>query len=228
MTVLAAIKKAVLRASGAVIDDVFGSSDQVAIEMGDLANEVAADIAVSHSWRALTKVHSLPGGSGEYDLPTDYDRMLIASGVSSAPSNPWGFVALDNIDDWTALKDGTLPAISPGGWIIFGGQMHFQPAPSGGASFAYISTQWARSESGTPKAEFDANDDTFVLSDRLLTLGLLWRWKAQKGLDYSEDMATYELALAQEQVRDRGTFALRQPRGIRSQIATTYTGRDWP
>lgn len=68
---------------------------------------------------------------------------------------------------------------------------------------------------GTLTGAFTADDNEFLLDDRLLTLGLIWRWKAQKGLDYSEDLQTYEIALAQAQVRDRGNFALRAPRPLR-------------
>jgi hypothetical protein len=41
---------------------------------------------------------------------------------------------------------------------------------------------------------FDADTDEFVLGDRLLTLAIIWQWKAQKGLQYAEDLANYENA----------------------------------
>ena len=34
-----------------------------------------------------------------------------------------------------------------------------------------------------------------MLDDRLLKLGMLWQWKAQKGGPYAEDMNTYGDAL---------------------------------
>ena len=40
-----------------------------------------------------------------------------------------------------------------------------------------------------------ADGDTFVLDERLLRLGMIWQWKAQKGSPYAEDMGTYGDAL---------------------------------
>ena len=224
-----AIKAAVLRAEGATIQEAFSSSDQVAVEMADLANEVASDIASSHDWRALTKIHSLAGGSETYPLPADYDRMVLASEIDDSASWLWGYQPFDSVNDWMRYKSGTYPILSPGGWIILGGEMHFYPAARDQAQFPYISNRWARSEAGTPKASFTADDDEFVLSERLMTLGLIWRWKAQKGLEYAEDMATYELALAQAQTRDRGAHVLRSNRPINYRGAgLAYTGRAFP
>ena len=40
-----------------------------------------------------------------------------------------------------------------------------------------------------------ADGDSFVLDERLLKLGMIWQWKANKGSPYAEDMATYGDAL---------------------------------
>ena len=79
------------------------------------------------------------------------------------------------------------------------------------------------------KETFSQDNDTFALPERLLTLGLIWRYRSQKGLDYSEDLATYGNALAQEQNNDKGARVMRL--GDRSsfpgaaQIA--YINRAW-
>lgn len=224
-----AIKAAVLRADGATITEAYSSTDQVALEMADLANEVASDIAASHDWRALTKIHSLVGGSESYALPQDYDRMALASEIDDGASWFWGYTPFDSVNDWMRFKSGTYPILSPGGWIILGGELLFYPAARENAQFPYISKEWARSEDGTPKAQFTADNDTFALPERLMTLGLIWRWKAQKGMDYSEDMATYELALGQAQTRDRGAHVLRSNRSVNFRGGSlAYSGRAVP
>jgi hypothetical protein len=35
-------------------------------------------------------------------------------------------------------------------------------------------------------------------------MGLRWRWKKEKGLDYAEDMRTYEMQIKDELGRDGG------------------------
>jgi hypothetical protein len=225
MTILTAIKSAVLRTTGAVVNNVYGSTEQIAVEMADLVNEVATDIAASHDWRALTKVATVTGtGVENYALPADYDRMLLNAEIDDAATRFWGYEPFLNVNDWMRFKSGGGGLLSPGGWIILGGELQFYPAPSGVAQYPYISNQWGRSDLDVAQSGFLADTDTFVLPERLLTLGLIWRWQSQKGMDYSEDMATYEMVLAQAQARDKGARVLRTPtRYFRGN--TAYTNR---
>lgn len=199
------IRAAVLRATGTRIDEAVGGGDQISAEMVDLANEVAADIMRSHDWRDLTKLHSLTGDgvTAAFPKPADFDRMTGDDEIG-------GYRALCGIDDWVDATNGDYSG--QGGWIILGGQFQFHPAISGTMRFAYISNHVVTLADGSTSDQFSADDNEFRLDNRLLTLGLVWRWKAQKGLDYSEDMATYEIALAQAQTRDRGAYVLRTPR----------------
>lgn len=227
MTVFNAIKKAVLRAEGTVITEAYSSTEQISVEMADLANECAADIAKSYSWRELTKVATFTGDAVQtaFPKPDDYDRMTVGA-VMADPNNWfWGYTAFPSVDEWMAYVNGGFGLMSPGGWILMGGEFNFYPAPAGNATFPYVSNLWARSESGTPKDEFTADSDTFVLDERLLTLALIWRWKAQKGLDYGEDMATYNLALASQQNEDKGFRVIRETRPQR--LGNTSLAYPW-
>jgi hypothetical protein len=49
---------------------------------------------------------------------------------------------------------------------------------------------------------FTADDNSYRLSERLLKLGMIWQWKADKGSPYAEDMGTYSDALASESGAD--------------------------
>lgn len=227
MTVLTAIRSAVLRATGVRVTQVFASTEQIAVEMADLVNEVATDIARSHPWQALTAIATVvPDGGEVYDLPTDYDRM--AGGIEDVASWLWGYSMFTSVNQWMQFRSGTYAIISPGGWIILGNQFNFYPVPAGDAEYPYISKNWALSDMAEAKAAFTADDDTFVLDERLLTLGLIWRWMDQKGLQYSEAMATYELALSQAQARDKGSRAYRTPTRRFGGAQVAYTGTAFP
>lgn len=226
MAVADAIRSAVLRTTGTTILEVFAGGDQVGNEMADLSNEAAADIAASHQWTVLTKIASIDGtGATAFDLPADYDRMLIGSGLQDAASPFWGYERIGSADEWIQrLNDGFTGPMK--GWIILGGQLQFNPAPAGIVNFPYISRFWARDADGTPKDRFERDDDRFVLSERLLTLALVWRWKEQKGLEYAEDMANYERALAQDQVADGGARIITQTyRFNRLNVRQSYVNR---
>lgn len=207
MTIQTAVSSASLRVIGSAPAAVFSSTEQIAVEMRDLAQEVAADIAVSHEWRDLTQIATFTGGAS-FPKPADYDRMLSGQGVQDGTSWLWGYVPFASVSEYMAAINGQL-ALSPGGWIILGGEFKFWPAAVGSATFPYQSNLIVRASDATPKAAFSADTDTFVLPERLLTLGLIWRYRAQKGLDYSEDLATYEDALARAQNNDKGARVLR-------------------
>ena len=225
MTILAAIQSAVLRMSFEPIDAVFASTDRIALDMADLANEVAADIVDSHDWRSLTKIATVTGTSAlGYPLPADYSRMTLGADVDDASTWFWGYEPFQSVNDWMRFQSGTNGIISPGGWIIIGGELQFYPAPNGVAQYPYISKAWARDNVGGPKTSFTLDNDTFVLDERLLTLGLIWQYRSQKGYDYSEAMATYETALARAQTRDKGSIILRTP-GRTFNGRRAYSGR---
>lgn len=206
MPISTAMTAALLRAEGSRATEFFTSTNQDAMEMSDLINEVARDIVDSHDWRDLTKIHTFTGNGSQtaFPKPADCDRMVLASLVDRPGSWLWGYCSVPSLNDWMTITTNGFGRIEPGSWILLGGEFQFYPAPSGDAQMAYISKNYARSESGTAKAGFESDDDEFVLDDRLLTLGLIWRWKAQKGLEYAEDMATYEMALSRAQGRDKG------------------------
>jgi hypothetical protein len=76
-------------------------------------------------------------------------------------------------------------------------QAEIPAIPAGYAYFAYLQKNCIAL--GVPGGGFSdtfVNDtDTFILGERLLRLGMIWQWKAQKGSSYAEEMATYTDAL---------------------------------
>lgn len=217
MTVLSACQSAMVRLVGRKPSTIFSSSQPMEMEIADLATDVAVDIMGSHDWRALTKFETLTGDGVQtaFDLPGDYDRIVLAQGVTDAGNWLWGYTPAESLEQWMVITSSGFTAITPGWWIILDGQMQFSPAPSSGspAKFSYISRNIGRAANGaTPISAFSNDGDAFVLDERLLTLGLIWRWKAQKGLEYAEDMATYEKAFSENAARDKGSQAIRKGR----------------
>ena len=214
MTVLSAAQSALIRLVGRKPNTVFSSTEQTVVEIADLVTEVATDIMKSHDWQALTRFHTINGDgvTTSFDKPSDYDRMALAQGITDSQSWFWGYSQAPDLNTWPQMQNGYyLGAASPGWWLLIGDQFQFQPAPNDGAvaTFPYISRNFARSGTEVAQDHFDKDDDTFVLDDRLLTLGLIWRWRAQKRLEYSEDLQTYEIALSQAQARDGGSRVIR-------------------
>jgi hypothetical protein len=85
------------------------------------------------------------------------------------------------------------------------------PPPTAGAEaqFVYVDRNYAADTNGTPKPAFDTDNDVFRLNERLLTLGLIWKWRQNKRLDHGEDLGNFEKAINEEMGRDRGSRIFR-------------------
>lgn len=213
MSALSACQDAIARLVARRPNSVFASDEEICVEIASLANETATDIAKANDWQALTtlKVLNGDGVTEGWPLPDDYDRMVQGTEIHAGTWTYMRYASSPSLDNWQDLK-ALLPAIPPGYWTILQNVMEFVPTISSGqdARFYYISNKWARAAAGTPKSLFDRDDDTFVLDDRLLTLGLIWRWKSMKGMDYQEDIRNYDIALSQAMARNKGSRVIRK------------------
>ena len=175
-------------------------------EMQAIVNEMAQQIAESYDWQALKSVLIVTGdGTAEsFDLPSDFDRIEEDANLRST----WTIGTLFQVqstDEWLRDEIQDFGAIA-NKWIIYGDQMHFRPAPpnDGEAKCFYIRNTIVKDTDDSPKASFTADTDNFVLSERLLKLGIIWRWKAHKSLDYAEELADFEAAKERLILRDAG------------------------
>ncbi|WP_152522343.1 phage adaptor protein [Sphingobium sp. HDIP04] len=228
MAILSAMQSAALRLVGRKPTTFFGASGTFEAEIADWTNEVAQDIAKYQDWQALQSVATITGDGSteEFDLPADYDRMLVYSDVQDLEAWCWGYRAFDDINQFLYHQArGFGPW--PGGWIIYGNKLRFSPAPADGqiATYPYIIKNWAKSSDSTPKAAFDIDTDSFVLPERLLTLALVWRWRENKKLDASGDQEAFIKALDEYGAKDRGSRPIFK--NARRYIAGAYPAWPW-
>lgn len=216
MTVLSACQDAIARLVSRRPASVFGNDDEICVEISSLANEAAADISKSNDWQALTEFYTITadGTSSTYSAPPDYDRMVQATEIFDPNNWCWGFAHVVDYGQWI-LRQAQGVGLYPGIWMLRKNLFNFYPIPAAGreAVFPYISNAWATSSEGQAKTAFDRDDDLFALDDRLLTLALIWRWKAMKVMDYQEDIRNYDIALSQAMARDKGSRVIRKNGG---------------
>lgn len=104
-----------------------------------------------------------------------------------------------NAQEWQAIK-----AVVQTGpryrYRIRGNKLLVNPTPTAGHDwrFEYVSKHWILDgDSGDGKRLFTKDTDTVCLPEDIMIMGLQWRWKKEKGLEYAEDFRDYEM-----QVRD--------------------------
>jgi hypothetical protein len=220
------MQSAALRVMGVKPGSFFGSSEQFEIEIADLVNEVAIDIAKYQDWQGLTKFATITGDGTTlaFDLPADYDRMLKNARMADVANWFWGYSRVTDVSDFAVLTaSGFGPA--PGAWALYAGQIQFAPAPTQNATFPYISSYYAR-DNGTQatKPAFTSDTDSFLLPERLLTLALIWRWRENKKLDASGDQEAFIKALDEYGASDKGARVYRS----NSRRSLSGVGIAWP
>lgn len=214
MTVLDCFKQASRRLLAQDQNSLFTGSDPFQIKMQAIISEAILDMAQQHDWLALTNLCTLTtdGSTSDFDLPADYDRMLVKADVHSSIWSD-NYNAVEDLDEWTQLQR-FMPSTVPGYWIIYGGKFHLIPTPRENENpcFWYISNNLVKDADGTLKPLFTADADTFLLDEQLLTLAMIWRWKQAEGLDYAEDMQNYEVRLSRIAAKDHGSKPIRSNR----------------
>lgn len=211
MTILSALQSAAIRINGTRPAAVFASTDQFEIELAELANEVAQDIAKSYDWQALTRIHTLTGDgtTTDFALPPDYDRMPHKSDFLDMETFAWGYGRINDVNEWLVLTRDDY-TVNPGAWILFNNLFQFIPAPAAASTtkFPYITKNIVTDDALVGKTAFTDDNDSFVLPERLLSLGVIWRWREMKGLDATTEQGTFEKAFNEYSGRDKGARIL--------------------
>jgi hypothetical protein len=184
------------------------SSDLQVIQLLALLEETGQELADRYGWQTLQKEATFTTVATE----TQKAVSTITTGFNYIVNDTiWNRTLRRPVygpksqQDWQQAK-----AININGpfnsFRIEGDNILFNPVPAAGQScyFEYITKNWLTLSVGGTSDSIANDADTPLLDDKILTLGLIWRWKAAKGLDYSEDFEKYESKVTDAQVRDAG------------------------
>jgi hypothetical protein len=192
---------------------VASSSDRQVIQLMAIANEEGRSLARRHAWQALTEEASFVTvnanvQTGNTPIPPDFDRFVPNSFFDRTTRRPitgpispreWQWIMAQPVYStvYLAFRERT-------------GQFLLAPAPAAGDAiyYEYVSENWAKSATAAPQNAYLADTDVAILDETLVQLGARWRFLKSKGLDYAEDMATYERELEQAIARDGGSSML--------------------
>lgn len=188
---------------------VGNTSDQNVKTLLALANREGKALAKRYNWS---------------DLVTEATHTTLAQenqGVMTTIAPGFRFIINQTI--WNRSYQRSIPgSLSPQQWQaeksseingpyqeyrIRGGDLLLIPAPAAGqtVAFEYQSKNWCQNAAGsTTYSAWNADDDTGILDEDLMTLGLVWRFKRAKGLDYAEEFSEYERQVNDSMARDGG------------------------
>ena len=215
MSLLTLLQDAAVKAGMPRPVSIVGSNDPNAPLLLSLANQEGSELARRHDWQVLIVQHIFTTTASEEQpsaLPADYDRLVYGAEVWDRSINQ-KLTGPTSPAQWMELKSAPGAGVT-GWWRMIGGKLNIFPAPAAGkvCALEYVSSNWAQSALSAPQTQFLADGDTAKISERLITLGVAWRWKRAKGFDYAEEMATYERELERAASRDGGIGVLRPTR----------------
>ena len=201
MTILSVVQGVCAVVGVSLPSSVFSglNSNRTMQEMLATANECAQRIAYdTRDWTKLRKTQTFSGDgvAVAFDFPANFKRMLLTSNVWRSTNTQTPMMFVPDTDEWLNRR-ASNQVNGFGEWTILGGQMLIQPVLAIGESayFAYMDKNCIALASTGFGDTFVADGDAFALDERVLKLGMIWTWKAQKGSPYAEDMGSYGDAL---------------------------------
>jgi hypothetical protein len=132
MTVLSACQEAAIELNQTEPTSLFSTTDKFAKELRVQANKSAVAIAKAYDWQALTVRATITGDGSDtsFPLPTDYSRMVLKTNLASNSTN-LDLVKVEDLDQWDYYQNHISTTV-PGYWMILGGEIQINPAPSTG------------------------------------------------------------------------------------------------
>lgn len=216
MSLLSVINTAQAVLNLPVTSTVYTHTGESQKQLVQLSNQGGRALARRFAWQALTTEKTFTTtateeqtGSGAA-LPSDFgwivNETLWNRTTTERFTGPLSPVS------WQAQKaQGTVLAESQ--YRLRGNSIYLMPAPTAGqtGAYEYVSKYWCESSGGTDQEKWAADTDVGRLDEYLLTLDVIWRYQAAKGLDFTMAKNDFEeqvsLAIGRDGTRKRVSVA---------------------
>jgi len=236
MSLLTLVQDAADRLGVVRPSSVIGSSDQQVRQLLALAQQEGKALGRRFDWDLLRKEKTFTATATETQssaCPTDLDRFV--------PETFWNRTAARRVQgplssqEWQNYKAQNTNVIFDA-FARRGSStdLLLAPTPSAGDTYAYeyFSTYWCTSVGGTTGTQtaWAVDTDIGILSEEIINLGVIWRFKAEKGLSYAEDFRAYETAILQQQGwnnASKRTVNMAQSRDYRGPARPTWPDGSW-
>lgn len=208
MNLLQLVQSACRRIGILAPNAVTSSTDAQIIQLLELCNEEGREQAFRYPWQALQREATFTTVAAQVQTALSSVTSLFSYIVNDTIWNRTlrrPVYGPNSQQDWQQAK--AMQINGPfNRFRIIADVINFYPVPVAGQAcyFEYITSGWVSTSVGGASDVWTNDADTSLLDDDLLILGMVWRWKAAKGLSYAEDFNKYEARLLDLQNRDAG------------------------
>lgn len=178
------------------------STEQLARQMFSLANAELEELSKRFDWPVLTREFNFPtvAAQAQYALPADYRKFLSNTLYDS--TRYYQMRGSVSAGEWQRTKAMNLGALSCAKVRIYGNPLKINVLPTPlsveNVVFEYMTKNFAVSAGNAEILRFSADGDAPLIDEGLIRMGLKWRIKHAKGLEFSADLAEYEGVVARE------------------------------
>lgn len=185
---------------------VVGNTNKEFIQLLELADEEGEDLSQRGRWQRLTTESTFSSVATESQgaittlAGSDFGWML--------EDTMWNRTAVRRIYPVDEVQWQQMKATNITGPVeyyrIRGNNLVVIPTMTASqtVAFEWMSRNWCQSAGGTGQSSWAADTDVGRLDEKIMTVGIMWRFKKAKGLDYAEDFNQYEAMVANALARD--------------------------
>ena len=209
MTVLSLIQSAARRIGVGRPSVAMTATDATVGLLVELAQEEGKQLARYGDWRVLRKEKTFTtvateDQSSASPIPTDLDAFIDETFWNrNARRRLYGPFDSEQWQAWKATS--TFPILDS--FTLRGTSWLMDPIVAAGQTIAYEyrSKNWCQSAGGTAQSAWALDTDTGILSEDLMALGVIWRFRQNRRMEWQTDFDKYvfqvESALAIDRPR---------------------------
>lgn len=186
---------------------VASSTEQLARQLFALANTELRELSKSKDWPSLQTEFTFTAtagvdtyyvaGAGPYTgLPADFRKLIINTAYRT--NDFWRVRGSLTASQWQRQRNIQLGLLDNYALRIGGNPrtLRLVPTPQTDTDlvYEYTTKNFVAGEDATAKEAFVLDTDAPVVDEALFQMGLKWRIKHAKGLDYAEDFNSYMMA----------------------------------
>lgn len=206
MTLLSMVRSVASRVGIPRPNVVATATDATVLQLLEFAQQEGQELARYGDWRVLRKEKTFTTVAAETqtDTPLPTDLAGFVDGTLWNRSTRRMLIGPIEPGLWQQYKaQTTFPVLD--GFTLRGTSWLMQPTPTAGQTVAYEyrSANWCQSSGGTAQSSWAADTDTGVLDERLMGLGLLWRYKQGRGLEWQTDYDKYIFEVTSALTKDQ-------------------------
>lgn len=201
-------------------DSIIGNSDRTAKQLLRLVNRTGKVLA-KKPWTILQSEHTFTtvASTASYSLPSDFAWLLM--GTAWDRDNYWQMRGGLSPAEWQMYKSGIIANTAVRKRFRIkassnANKFFIDPTPSAAEDlvFEYVKNTWCTSSDGnTFRTAMAADTDVALISEELIELGAIWRFKNAKGLAYEEEYNEYKDQVDMAFARDPGLKAINMGKG---------------